>query len=101
MGLDSYFFKTKAEFKDNIGMDMTNVLTEDLYYWRKNWDVHSYMETLYIGRGGKGDFNCEPIVLDELDLRGLSVQFPSETESVEKALEAMREGYTIIYDSWW
>lgn len=39
--------------------------TEELGYWRKHSDLHGYFENIFRERGGDGDFNCEPLLLNK------------------------------------
>ncbi len=99
------------------------VAIEDLAYWRKHPDLHGWMEQLYQKKGGtEKSFNGVPVVLtegdlDELKITVLTGKLPSTTgfffgesqdeinfadlEFIEKAKEAIKEGYTVYYDSSW
>lgn len=39
--------------------------SEDVGYFRKHSDLHSYIESLYYEDGGNEEFNCVPFILDE------------------------------------
>lgn len=97
--------------------------SEEIAYWRKHPDLHGWMEQLYRRKGGTEDsFNGDPVLLtledlDELKIAVLTRTLPSTTgfffgaskqeinfadlEFIEKAKEAIKEGYTIYYDSSW
>lgn len=97
--------------------------TEELAYWRKHPNLHGWMEELYRKKGGtEKSFNGDPLVLTEEDLDELKItiltgNLPSTTgfffgesreeinfadlEFIEKAKEAIKEGYTVYYDSSW
>ena len=99
------------------------VATEDLDYWRKHPNLHGWMEELYRKKGGtEKSFNGDTVViteedLDELKITVLTGKLPStqgfffgesreeinfaDLEFIEKAKEAIKEGYTVYYDSSW
>lgn len=107
------------------GIDYENqvVATEDLAYWRKHPNLHGWMEELYRKKGGtEKSFNGDTVVLTEEDLDELKItvltgKLPStqgfffgesreeinfaDLEFIEKAKEAIKEGYTVYYDSSW
>ena len=109
MGLDQYAFARK-EGQEDI----------EIAYWRKHADLQGWMENLYHSRGGKRQFNCIDLKLKECDLnrlekghRDLSIaegffwgssnsnKVEATARFIEEARERMKEGYTIIYSSWW
>lgn len=81
------------------------------------------MEKLYYAKGGRAEsFNCVPVVLTLHDLDVLEADLHSgnlpdtagfffgESDGTEieddlafiaKAREAIADGYTVYYDSWW
>jgi hypothetical protein len=95
----------------------------ELHYWRKHPNLHGWMQKLYIQRGGTASsFNCVPVQLDSEDLDRLEADikakklpytdgfFFGESDGTEldddlafiaKAREAIAEGLTVFYDSWW
>ena len=97
--------------------------TEEIAYWRKHPDLHGWMEQLYRKKGGtETSFNGGPVLLTEEDIDNLKIavltrSLPStsgfffgeskqeinfaDLEFIEKAKEAIKEGYTIYYDSSW
>ena len=117
---DEIFGKT-----EDGGIDYENqlVATEELAYWRKHPNLHGWMEQLYRKKGGaEKSFNGDPVViteedLDELKITILTGKLPStagfffgesreeinfaDLEFIEKAKEAIKEGYTVYYDSSW
>ena len=129
MGLDMYAFKVKAEDAiDDLTIseaDDGNRNTEEIAYWRKHHDLHGWMERLYREKGGaKESFNCVPVRLSEEDLFELEQDVrrnnlpqttgfffgnnPPDNESLEtdlafikKARQAIKDGYSVYYDSWW
>jgi hypothetical protein len=97
--------------------------SEEIAYWRKHPDLHGWMERLYRRKGGKEEsFNGDPLVLTLQDLDDLKVAIlnmdlpettgfffgasrkginPEDLEFIEKAKTAIKEGYTVYYDSSW
>lgn len=96
----------------------------ELHYWRKHHDLHGWMENLYRSKGGTESFNCEPVELTEEDLNNLVTAIESghlppttgfffgnnppdedsnseDMEFIEKAREAIDNGWKVYYDSWW
>ena len=95
----------------------------DLADWRKHPNLQGWMEGLYYEKGGDGDFNCDEVELDLDDLdaleEALSLKELPETagfffgenanehyaeadkEFVANAREAIKNGYTVVYSSWW
>ena len=126
MGLDMYAFSTKAKPKTEVDFETKNFQPEEVHYWRKHPNLHGWMENLYRDKGGDkhSDFNGECVVLTEFDLEileediknnnlpdtsgfffGESANNDEENENdllfVTKAREAIAEGKTIYYTSWW
>jgi len=95
----------------------------DFFYWRKHHDLQGFMENLYHERGGEEEFNCVCIKLDEKDLDDLEYavknrKLPETTgfffgsgntegyrkddlKFIRASRKAMKEGYDILYRSWW
>ena len=109
MGLDQYAYARKEGQEDT-----------QLMYWRKHSNLEGWMANLYVGRGGKGEFNCVELKLTEDDLNRLESEYrhleeargffwgeshPEDNDSTEEFLElafkALDDGYQIIYTSWW
>ena len=96
---------------------------EEIAYWRKHPDLHGWMEQLYRRKGGtEKSFNGDTVLLTEEDIDSLKIavltgRLPStsgfffgdskqeinfaDLEFIEKAKQAIKEGYTIYYDSSW
>ena len=96
---------------------------EEIAYWRKHPDLHGWMEQLYRKKGGtEVSFNGDTVLLTEEDIDNLKIAVLTRTlpstsgfffgasrqeinfadlEFIEKAKEAIKEGYTIYYDSSW
>jgi hypothetical protein len=125
MGLDMYAFSTKAKPKTDVDFETKNFKPEEVFYWRKHPNLHGWMQNLYNVKGGQGrDFNGDCVVLDNFDLDNLehdirdgnlpdtsgfffgeSSNQAEENENdllfVTKAREAIKEGKTVYYTSWW
>jgi hypothetical protein len=130
MGLDMYAYKTKfkpskeVDFQDEL--QEAEAQLEDLHYWRKHPNLHGWMEDLYNEKGGEDEFNCRPVQLTKEDLQrlasalletepdlpetdgfffgqseGSEEEVQDDLEFVKKANQAIDEGYTVYYDSWW
>jgi len=126
MGLDQFAYKTKVkpgksvDFQDEVYDD--EVEREEIHYWRKHPNLHGFMEEIYREKGGESDFNCRPVELTQEDIDRLAESIlggklpetsgfffgqsfgDEENEDLEfckKASEAIKEGYTVFYDSWW
>lgn len=129
MGLDQHStsFRLKEVDNPDAGADLT--ITEDavpskLAYWRKHPYLQGWMEKLYYEKGGKGEnFNCVNVRLDEDDLNRLKEDVLSgslpetigfffgddscddyreqDLQFINDALEAIKDGRIVLYDSWW
>ena len=123
MGLDQYATARRGEgtidedgytyYKDSI----------ELAYWRKHPNLQGWMEDLWLTKGGEGEFNCVDLELEieDLDLleQSLDESALSETvgfffgansddhyaeqdrEFIREARAAIKQGYTVVYNSWW
>jgi hypothetical protein len=123
MGLDMNAFATKAKPETEVDFSTKNFEETELHYWRKHPNLHGWMESLYYEKGGKADsFNCVPVVLDNEDLDNLEYDIKEgnlpdtsgfffgissgdedndDLEFVAKAREAIANGMTVYYTSWW
>ena len=109
MGLDQYAFAVKDD-SEKI----------EIMYWRKHADLEGYMSDLWESRGGIGEFNCKDLRLFEDDLLTLkrrhknfnraqgffwgesSPEKVKQTEEfINAALKYVKDGYKIVYTSWW
>jgi hypothetical protein len=121
MGLDMYAMVLNKAPETPV--DFNTEGATELHYWRKHPNLHGWMQKLYIQRGGAASsFNCVPVQLDSEDLDRLEADikakklpytdgfFFGETDGTEmeddlafiaKAREAIAEGLTVFYDSWW
>ena len=120
MGLDMYAYKT-LEPVEAFGFKEPED-TEEIQYWRKHPNLHGWMEQLYRSKGGTDTFNCVTVRIDEADLNALEdavkndrlpqtegfffgTSRPEEKEDdlkfISAAREALRDGYSVFYSSWW
>jgi hypothetical protein len=109
MGLDQYAFARKGE-AENI----------EIMTWRKHANLEGWMADLYAKRGGKGTFNCIDLKLTQADLDRLTDEYlglsktagffwgesrpghNSDTgDFLSMAENYLKDGYEIIYTSWW
>jgi hypothetical protein len=72
MGLDQSAYHCKPEVigSKQIGFE-ENIEREDVTsfaYWRKHPNLQGWMEKLYRSKGGKEEFNCNVVRLEEADL---------------------------------
>jgi hypothetical protein len=109
MGLDMWLHKTRNNLSKPVDFqsEVSASSTEEIFYWRKNYEIHGWMERLYYKKGGIAEsFNCDPVelTLDEINEleKVLSVNNnPNDAKFIEKAKSAIAEGYRVFYDSWW
>lgn len=122
MGLDQYAVARKGEpvKKDE---DLEWPEKKELAEWRKHPNLEGWMENLYRRKGGEEEFNCVDVELtledlDELEkaVKGKNMPktegffFGSDSDEhyrkqdlqfIEDAREAIKEGWTVVYSSWW
>ena len=123
MGLDQYATARKG---DAITDDEGDTYYEDsieLAYWRKHPNLQGWMENLYHEKGGDESFNCVDLELDLEDLDALEESLDEEAlpetagfffgsnaddhyaeadrEFIGAARAAIKQGYTVVYSSWW
>ena len=121
MGLDMYAFTTKEKPATAVDFKVDEVSA--LHTWRKHPNLHGWMQDLYYAKGGTAEsFNCVPVQLTAEDLDRLETAVRtgtlpdttgffygdsdgSETEDdlafIANAREALAEGLTVYYNSWW
>jgi len=123
MGLDQYATARRGEAKtDDEGFTYYEDSIE-LSYWRKHPNLQGWMEELYHEKGGSQDFNCVDLELTLGDLDALEETLDEEAlpetagfffgsnaddhyaeqdrEFIREARAAIKQGYTVIYNSWW
>jgi hypothetical protein len=116
MGLDQFAY----------AIDKDNNKTE-ICYWRKHPNLQGWMENLWESKGRpfdeNGEFNCVPLELTKEDLDSLQQSLESnslpetegfffghnsdnvyrqqDVEFIQAARNALDNGKTVVYDSWW
>lgn len=127
MGLDMFAYRTKQKLGKEVNFENGELDGDqlvELKYWRKHPNLHGYLERVFREKGGEGEFNCQSVVLTEDDLHKLAAALIDEDlpetsgfffgqsegseeenkedlEFVKSALAAIKEGDTVLYDSWW
>ena len=124
MGLDQYAYKSKVS-SDEFTPDNH----ERIFYWRKNPDLHGWMEKLWeqqnedlVVNNPDNQFNTVYLELTADDLTDLEYQNEGETlpettgfffgksdksdkesnkEFIEIARQAINDDYRVYYFSWW
>lgn len=120
-----FAFSTKAKPKTEVDFETKNFKPEEIHYWRKHPNLHGWMQNLYDMKGGKSsDFNGDCVVLDMEDLDNLEhdlkqwdlpetkgfffgnsensdEELTDDLDFVSKAKEAINNGKTVYYTSWW
>lgn len=121
MGLDMYAITTKTEL--TVEVDFHAQEHEQIFYWRKHPNLHGWMEKLYREKGGQQkDFNCTNVALNKDDIDRLEADIKSgslphtvgfffgssngselndDLEFIAKARQAIQDGDTVFYTSWW
>ena len=123
MGLDQYGIARKGEPKtDEDGYTFYEDEME-LAYWRKHPSLQGWMEDLWIEKGNSGEFNCVDVELTLGDLDSMeealdenalpeTVGFffgenseehyaEQDREFIREARTAIKQGYKVVYSSWW
>ena len=123
MGLDQYAMARKGESKtDEEGFEYYEDSME-LAYWRKHPNLQGWMEDLWLAKGGEGEFNCVDLELkiEDLDLLEQSLDESAlpetvgfffgansddhyseqDREFIVQARASIKQGYKVIYHSWW
>jgi|TARA_R110002020_G_scaffold3005_4_gene13876 hypothetical protein len=97
--------------------------SKELAYWRKHPNLQGWMEELWHEKGGDVEFNCVDLELTLEDLDKLESSLDDEAlpetagfffgansddhyaeqdrEFIREARAAIKQGYTIVYSSWW
>ena len=97
--------------------------TIQLAEWRKHPNLQGWMQELYYEKGGEGEFNCVDLELTLEDLDALEATLDEEElpetvgfffgsnaddhyaeadrEFIVQARAAIKQGYKVIYSSWW
>ena len=119
MGLDQYINCKGASHPYNLPSKDDNILDNpiELWYGRKEWEIHNWMHKLFVHKGGDPalPFNTESyVVLDDLDMddflndissdefKDVDIQLLSEYRDVAyKIKKLVQRGNTVYYTSWW
>lgn len=123
MGLDQFANHCAARRLGSAQVDFgdKDFKSVRFHYWRKHPNLHGWMEKLYREKGGKQEFNCVPVRLNEEDpdrlYDGIKAGRLPETsgfffgkshgtddedfEFIREARELIREGRAVFYSSWW
>ena len=127
MGLDQNAYKVKSDYDSDTRTDTTT--KTELHYWRKHNRLQGWMEELYRSKGGQDECNCVDVRINEEDLDTLEQaildkELPetggfffgsdsyedyegeygykdSDIEFIQKAREALKGGWSIVYSCWW
>ena len=118
MGLDSFAYSVK-EHQVNGDFDYDSE-GQEFFYWRKNHQLHNWMNQLYRDKGGQDEsFNCVKLRLTNEDLDKLERDIRSKTNFkyddssygddlyrqdlrfIDEARILIDEGKAVYYDSWW
>ena len=123
MGLDQYATARKGEPQQDAEGYTYYEDTMELAYWRKHPNLQGWMESLWHVKGNSGEFNCVDLELTLDDLDSLEKSLDNEAlpetvgfffggdaddhyaeadrEFIGAARAAIKQGYTVIYSSWW
>ena len=123
MGLDQYATARKGEPQQDAEGYTYYEDTMELAYWRKHPNLQGWMESLWHVKGNSGEFNCVDLELTLDDLDSLEKSLENEAwpetvgfffggdaddhyaeadrEFIVAARAAIKQGYTVIYSSWW
>ncbi len=123
MGLDQYATARKGEPQQDAEGYTYYEDTMELAYWRKHPNLQGWMESLWHVKGNSGEFNCVDLELTLDDLDSLEKSLDNEAlpetvgfffggdaddhyaeadrEFIVAARAAIKQGYTVIYSSWW
>ena len=123
MGLDQYATARRGEAQtDDEGYTYYED-SKELACWRKHPSLQGWMEDLWIEKGNSGEFNCVDVELTLGDLDSMeealdenalpeTVGFffgenseehyaEQDREFIVNARAAIKQGYTVVYSSWW
>ena len=112
-GVEKEGFEEYLEWDDTI----------ELASWRKHPNLQGWMEELWYEKGGEGEFNCVELELTLEDLDALEATLDEEAlpetagfffggnaddhyaeadrEFIVQASAAIKQGYKVVYSSWW
>ena len=123
MGLDQYAQARRGAAQQDEDGYIYYEDSMELAYWRKHPNLQGYMQQLWHEKGNDGEFNCVDLELTLKDLDALedaldSKELPQtsgfffgsnsddhyeeqDREFIAQARDAIKQGYTVIYYSWW
>ena len=123
MGLDQYANARKGQPQTDEDAYTFYEDSIELAYWRKHPSLQGWMENLWIEKGNSGEFNCVDVELTLGDLDSMeealdenalpeTVGFffgenseehyaEQDREFIREARAAIKQGYTVVYSSWW
>ena len=123
MGLDQYANARRGEPQTDAEGYTYYEDSKELAYWRKHPNLQGWMEELWREKGGEGEFNCVDVELTLEDLEQLEAAIEGEElpetagfffgndssdyyreedlAFIADASEAIKQGYTVVYSSWW
>jgi hypothetical protein len=123
MGLDQYANARRGEPQTDEDGYTYYEDSMELAYWRKHPNLQGFMQELYYEKGGEGEFNCVDVELTLEDLDSLEATLDEEAlpetagfffgsdssdyyaeadrEFIVAARAAIKQGYTVVYSSWW
>tara|TARA_Y100001938_G_scaffold137416_1_gene201552 strand:- start:103 stop:474 length:372 start_codon:yes stop_codon:yes gene_type:complete len=123
MGLDQYATARKGEPKTDADGYTYYEDSIELAYWRKHPNLEGFMSNLYYEKGGEDEFNCVDLELTLDDLESLEDSLDhnelpetagfffgsnaddhyaeQDREFIVQARAAIKQGYKVIYSSWW
>jgi hypothetical protein len=116
MGLDMYAYTTSEKIEALVDFKVPEDATR-ISYWRKHYALDGWMGKLYRAKGGKDDFNVNPVRLTAEDLDRLEADIESgelyrgehsldsakdnDRQFLDDARAALEQGLTVIYYNWW
>lgn len=122
MGLDQYAVARKGDPVEKDGRQEWPE-SRNLAEWRKHPNLQGWMEDLYRRKGGEEEFNCVDVelTLEDLDALEKAVKgkempktegffFGDDSDEyyrkkdlqfISDAREAIKEGFAVVYSSWW
>jgi len=120
MGLDQYIYVngTNTASRPATGDDAITNNPIEIWYGRKEYDIHNWMHKNFIYKGGdvSAQFNCESyVLLDEKDMDDLieDIKTSDGFEDTDKGLlseyldmcyqvkKLVERGNIVYYTSWW
>jgi hypothetical protein len=134
MGLDMYVYAKKTDLADDVQVDFDvdyHWQDDEICYWRKHPNLHGWMQSLYLEKGGQSEdvFNGDNVRLTDDDVDALEkaiyedalpftqgfffgqspekgkeyyeIRKARDLECVELMRDALCQGLTVWYTSSW